>query len=441
MKISFQLPLLVRGRPRTSRNVTDVFCTTTFTSEIEEVSLREMDIVFEVRERLHITGRLSPAQREELKKYKAFGKGEPFRLRTCAGATYRRIAVSASEAIKRGLFSTPFDDRISGRLAEPHQQRHGWPTDCGGDISPIQVQSGNKPLARALTDEFEWRLDRQSIHGLKSKTAWPRPPLRGNDYSKGWHTHRNAINFAEAGIQDVVAEDLDLAFAMYESQARKLLIADGEVWMKTRPPAYRVQFIPGTFRSSPSWIDISMVTAPEGYVGDLLTQHFSLRDADEATETARQLYGNEADWGEGFTKEFSDFRKPYECADETLLDYDYQQEEINRFGYTAAVESWAYLKRNPEKAERLNAQQIALIEAAYNDVAQVNHVLGIHQDMTDYVPALEEAWKRLGHRQTLTGLQGIQWHAETAAERALRYVENAPISLKLPPLTSQRSGI
>jgi hypothetical protein len=66
----------------------------------------------------------------------------------------------------------------------------------------------------------------------------------------------------------------------------------------------------------------------------------------------------------------------------------------------------------------------------------VNHVLGIHHNMTDYVPSLETAWKQLGHRQALTGGQGIQAYAEMAAERALRYVENAPISLSLQPTAS-----
>jgi hypothetical protein len=174
-----------------------------------------------------------------------------------------------------------------------------------------------------------------------------------------------------------------------------------------------------------------MVTAPEGYVGNLLTQHFSLRDFDEATEAANRLYGVEEDWGEGFTRELSDFRRAYECSDDSLLDYDYQQEDINRFGYTAAVECWSYLKRNPEKAEKLDAQQIAMIEAAYNDVGRVNYVLGIHHDMTDYVQGLESAWKKLGHKQMLTGGQGVQSYAVHAAERAIRYAENAPINLNL----------
>jgi hypothetical protein len=440
MKLSFELPLLVRGRQKARPSISDIYCTSTFTAEIEEISLREMDVVFEVRDRHRTPARISAAQ--------AAAQGgwmeniaKTYRLRSYDGAVYRRVARSTSDAINHGLFSTPFDERISGRLANNYQQRQGWPAEYGGDISPAQIPTGNKPLARALSDEFEWRLDRESIHGLKSKTCWPRPTLRGEDYSKGWHAHRNAIRFAEAGIRDVDPEDLELALAMYRVQAGKLLIADGEVWMKSRPPAYRVQRIPGTFKSAPTFIDISMVTAPEGYVGDLNTQHFSLQDEDEAAEAARLLYGSEEDWAEGFTRELSDFRKPYDCADETLLDYDYQQEEINRFGYTAAVECWSYLKRNPEKAERLDSQQIALIEAAYEDVSRVNHVLGIHHDMTDYVPGLEAAWKKLGHRQMLTGGQGIQVYAEMAAERALRYVENTPINLSLQPRTTSAPKI
>ncbi|MCS4089338.1 hypothetical protein [Rhizobium sp. BK176] len=435
MKLSFELPLLVRGRQKARSNISDIYCTTTFSSEIEEISLREMEVVFEVQDRFMNHDRINRSQATAMGNPMAFPT-KAFRLRAYDGAVYRRVSASVSEAIKHGLFSTPFDDTISGRLANNYQQRGGWPADHGGDISPVRLPGGNKPLARPLTDEFEWRLDRESVHGLKSKTAWPRPPLRAEDYSKGWHAHRNAIKFADLDIRDLIQEDLELALAMYRVQADKLVIADGQVWVKSRPPAYRVQRIPGRFKSAPTFIDVSMVTAPEGYVGDLNTQHFSLRDEDEAIEAARVMYGNEADWPEGFNRELSDFRKPYDCVEESLLDYDYQQEEINRFGYTAAVECWSYLKRNPAKAETLEAHQIALIEAAYEDVGRVNHVLGIHHDMTDYVPGLEAAWKKLGHRQILTGGQGLQYYAEMAAERALRYVENTPITLNLQPTAS-----
>lgn len=432
MKLSFELPLLVRGRQKAGRNISDIYCTTTFASEIAEISLREMDVVFEVGDRHMNQDRINRSQAEAIGKPMGFPP-RTFRLRAYGGATYRLVSLSVSDAIKHQLFSKPFDDRISGRLANSYQQRGGWPAEHGGDISPARHPGGNKPLARPLTDEFEWRLDRESVHGLKSKTTWPRPPLRAEDYSKGWHAHRNAVKFAEAGIRDVDPEDMELALSMYQALADKLVIADGQVWMKSRPPAYRVQRIPGTYKSAPTFIDVSMVTAPEGYVGDLNTQHFSLRDHDEVTETARLLFGQEADWAEGMTRELTDLRKPYVCADDSLLDYDYQQEEINRFGYTAAVECWSYLKRNPEKAEKLEAWQLALIEAAYEDVSRVNHVIGIHHDMTDYVPSLEAAWKKLGHRQILTGGQGLVYYAEMAAERALRYVENRPISLSLQP--------
>ena len=51
MRLSFDLPILVRGRPRKARGPVSVYCTTTYAAEVPEISLAEMEPVFTVSER------------------------------------------------------------------------------------------------------------------------------------------------------------------------------------------------------------------------------------------------------------------------------------------------------------------------------------------------------------------------------------------------------
>nr|WP_250807419.1 hypothetical protein [Neorhizobium tomejilense] len=435
VKLDFELPILVRGRPKGSSAVTNVYCATRYSANIPEVSLGEMPIVFEVQKRM---GKVTPIDAPMINARRDAKRAEtatPYRMRSFNGAYYRKIAGSLNEAEELGLFRSPFDARLNGRLAEQYPGR-SWRrslAEYGGDISPIQIVEGNAPLARPLADEFEWQLDRESTTILKSKTAWPRPGPRHEDGTAGWHSHRNAVFLGslEAGIRDIAGEDMDRAETMIQSQIDRLLIADGEIWLRTRPPAYKVQFRPSVYKGPPSQTVISMTTAPESYLGDLYTQHFSLADVSRAEETVADIYGRESDWSEGFTYEICDFRVPYDCLDEALLEYDYQQEEINRVGYTAAVECHAFLERKPEYARKLTQDQLDTIDSAFEATSAVNYLLGHHRDMSEFVPTLAAAWKKLGYKQLLTGGQALSSDAEFAVKHALEYIETAPISIDL----------
>ena len=439
MKLNFELPILVRGRPKSSNSITDVYCTTAYTGEVPEVSLKEMPVVFEVRNR---AGKV-PTTRwpwPEIVDRIAAKKAEletPYRMRAFSGRYYRKVAGSLDEAEKLGLFGKPFDALVSGRLDDQRPDKgviQGWLAEYGGDISPIQVVPGNGPIARPLIDEFDWQLDRRTTTTLKSKATWPKPGPR-EALDAGWHWHRNEVRLrgADARVKDVDEGQLAAAMAMIQRQVERLIVADGEIWIASRPPAYRMQFKPSVYNGPPSEVVVAMVTAPEGYVGNLNTQHFSLGDEEQAFEAAQRLYGDESTWGEGFTRTLLDFRVPYECADEALLGYDYQQEEINRVGYTAAVECHAFLARKPEYAAKVAEQQIEEIGDAFAATLDSNYILGQHSDMSPFIPTLASAWKKLGHPQILTGGHGLSHQARRAMARALDYVENAPITLKPQP--------
>lgn len=418
MKITLDLPIHARATPKGTKSTVDVFCTTSYTADVPEIALVETDVAFEANHSF-VRGSSVPMLRH-------------YELRRYDGALYRKVADSLDAAERQELFTKPFDEVATGRLRGGYYNTVEWPADFGGDISPLRDVSGNKPIARPLTDEFEWRLDRESSKVLKSKTAWPKPEPRGLDFEKGWHTHRNAVRFESVHLRDVVPEDFEIAREMIRKQTGKLILIDNEIWMETRPPAYRLQYRPSYWRGPPIAIELCMTTAPEGYVGDLYTQYFCLADGDRAADAARQLMANKDDWND-FERNLKDFNVHFECDDDIAV-YDYQQEDINRFGYTAAVECRNYLSRNPEHVEKLSESEIAGIEAAYSEVMEVNHVLEVHREMNDHLPILASAWKKLGCRQVLTGGYTVKANALAAEARAMRYLEEAPISLVLNPV-------
>ena len=451
VRLTFELPILVRGRPKSSKSVIDVYCSTSYLGDIPEVSLLEMPVVFEVSTRggKLPNNRLKVHEINDRIEAKVAEMETPYRLRTFEGRYYRKIAGSVKEASRLGLFGTPFDLQLSGRL-DSHMPTSrnpapGWLAEYGGDISPVQVVRGNPPIAGPLKDEFEWQLDRRSTLSLKSKLAWPKPGPRGDNLNAGWHSHRNQVRLdgASAQIKEIDGHDLDVAMSLIRTQVDRLIVADGEIWMASRPPAYRVQFMPGFTNGPPSQIVVAMVTAPESYVGDLNTLHFSLADEEQAMSAAGRYYGNDGEWRDGHSRTLMDFRVPYECADETLLDYDYQQEEINRVGYTAAVECHAFLARKPDYAAKLSADQIETIGQAYAATLETNYLLDRHADMSPFIPTLASSWKRLGYKQILTGGHGLSYQAETALARALDHIDNAPINLRVdaPSFAPRRLGM
>jgi hypothetical protein len=441
MKLALDLPIFFRGRPKGSRGVRDIFCKTTYHADVPEISLREMPVVFRVQERNGQIYEFPDQNDTQMVRRNAAKKASlktPYTLRTFDGVLYRQVARTVAEAERLGLFVNPFDERLIGRYNDNYPLVDDWPTDFGGDISPIRVGTGNGPLARPLVDEFEWHIDRGSTAAPKMKTAWPTPVTRReDDMGAGWHTHRNAVDFNDhiQGISEIDRDSMERAFSMIETQASKLLIAGGEIWMKSRPPAYRVQYKSSYYRGPPSQILVSMVTAPESYVGDLKCEHFALNSLGAAMAEAHRWYGREQDWGDGYKRNIVDETVPYEVYDDGLLHFNHEQEEINRFGYVAAVETMAYLGRKPESQEKLTTDELSTVQAAFSETLEVNHILGVHRDMTAYVPALATAWRKFSNKQLLTGGMALTAYGQMAAKRALEYIENAPIEFDLKPQT------
>jgi hypothetical protein len=420
MKIDLSLPYAFKARPKGCRDVRNVFLAKSVQVDVPQVSESDTGIVFRFADR-------KPAVMEQRRDVPSDARFEAaysshetaFEMRSYNGELYRKVAGSVSEAEKIGLFTSPFERIDTGRRDTSYGINRQWECDFGADISPARIFADNGPLARPLMEEMTWIMDRASPHCDGSRKAWP--PRRSGDMGvRSYHSHRNAFRFEDhfATMADIDWETLALADEMVDIQSKRLLMIGREVWIKSRPPVIAVDH---------EWqynkrddVHIKLVTAPETYVSKLKCAHFSLSDVDVARQYALSIRRTET--------RTIDAVGELDC-DVSMFDYDWRSEAVNRFGYTAAVESFLYLSRNPEKADKLSSEQHDLLAKAFDETAAVNHLLGVHRDMSAYVPDLAAIWKRLSWKQCLPVCISYAGMVEPAAAFALRCIDESPISL------------
>lgn len=427
MKLDIELPFAFRGRPKGCRDIRDIFLTKTVTVEVAEVAKSETGVAFSVAKRTLAgseDGPDGPWLQARLNAVKS-EKRQKFVMRTFQGTLYRKIANSVSEAFELGLFSTPFEHRNSGRRDRDAYGVPAWQSEYGGDISVVRAFRDNGPLSRPLLDEMSWIMDRDRPHCDGARSSWPPAPSEPNRaYNFAYHAHRNARTFEEeiSRITEIDWSSMAAAEQMVDTQTVRLLLIDGEVWIKSRPPAIAVDY---EFRwKVHNQLRLRLVTAPEVYVSKLSCAHFSLADMEAAREYAASQSSDR--------RQIVDNLLPYEYHDPALLDYDWRGEAINRFSYTAAVECRNFLARNPEKGDKVTSDERAVIANAFEETMNVNHILGIHRDMSEFALDLKSAWKKLGYRQCLeVGITAAGVHAEPAASNIEALLDEAPIA---PPL-------
>jgi hypothetical protein len=425
MKLHFELPYAFRGRPKGCRDIKDIFLTRRVSGDVPQVSMKETNVVFTVVDRrrdgiVHQQGRWMQQRIDAANS----GKNDTFELRSFDGALYRKIAGSVTEARKLGIFTTPFEETNSGRRNKLDDVLLPWQSEYGADISPIRTMPDNAPLARPLMEEMTWIMDRNKPHCDGARSAWPPAPSLWDRRNPPTHAHRNTRRFEKEieNIVDVDWQSMADADAMIQTQMDRLLIIGGQVWVKSRPPAIAVDndFKWGSHYQS----HIRLVTAPEVYVSKLFCAHFSLGGIEEAREYAKEYTSGQC--------VLFDYTVPYECSDPTLLEYDWRSEAVNRFCYTAAVESRNYLLRNPGNADKITPEQHAIVQAAFDETMQVNHILGIHRDMSAYAIDLKTIWRKLSYRQSLAvGVTAGCNGPEPAAKSLERYLDDAPISVSV----------
>lgn len=157
LKLDFNLPILARKRAKGQSAPSDVYCSVRHSSDVPEISLSEMTVVFEAFTR-HMP--VPTDGTTESTMYDACGPGlvPPFEMRVFDGNLYRKIAHSLEEAQELELFIQAFDPELSGRLASTVPRTAGrssrWAAEYGGDISPVRSSGGCGPLSRPLGDEF-----------------------------------------------------------------------------------------------------------------------------------------------------------------------------------------------------------------------------------------------------------------------------------------------
>jgi hypothetical protein len=365
--------------------------------DVPEVSARETNIAFETGEQF--TG--ATVKRKRV-----------FRMREYDGTLYRKIApVNAL-----GELGQAFGDNEAARVPDP-----------GCLISAALGESDGNPLASALRRQHEWHLDKRANGNSNIIQAWPQ-----GDGPEGRERARGGTEFLRIAptTEHIDREMCATSERMIETQMSKLLVISNELWMASRPPAWRV----AVDREAGSWdridVRLDLAVVIDGFDPMLARRHFPLDRLDEAKVYAELCAKTNAD-ERHITYRRHNYVLDYTAERSSLLDFDADAEELARIGYAMAMECVRFGHRAEKKMEELGEMR-NILDTAFALTMDTNYVLGEMGDIAPYVEDLCAIWKKcrrpIGY--CVSGTSGHRF-GNILLRRAKMLAENAPVTLAM----------
>lgn len=409
MRLPVEYPLLVRARPKKARSEKYVLCSVTRVADVAEVSRAETETVVECQTKRKL-GR--------------------FRMLGYDGRLFRKVAESVEDALDGGLLNDPFASVVRRNHVGYKRRLADW-----GGVASGRSPEDMRPLAKPLATQFDWQLVRDSGATDLQKAAWPIRPETASARD-ALHAHRNGVRFSDIAGQIGSLNDEDLAEAehMQDICSARVLVVEGELWVESPPLGFRVETEVEGHRE-PTTVRVSLCTVPDGYDGDLYTQHFGLADRDLAMAEADALMRKLAKQAErdadiGAAPPVLDVAVPaFHFTDDRLMYHDRARDAVRRFGYMAAVECNRAVARQAPYTDRLDADDLALIERAYRAARVSNYVTDVHSDMSGFCRDLDRVWKKINNPQhAADGFHGVRGIRMERA-RVFKSLDEMPISL------------
>lgn len=426
MQLDVRFPLLLRGVPKRTPQTKNVYVSTTFRGEVAEYSSSDIPVVFETATAYcKLEGPLARGGQ-----LSALG----FRMRAAGGKLYRKIASSLEEATRTRMFDTAF--RCANAAAQ----------SLGTEISLRGQSQFVGPLSHDVGQELEFRMRREEEDVNALTYLWP--TFRPADVPVAHYLHQEGggqlafrndvgLDWVLKNIRTLEEDGLALCEDMYRHQFSKLVMIDGEFWMESRPPAYRV---------TPSWTeeygtaDVDMVVLPDTL--DMKTDRlfFPLTETEDMEGYIERLKGvsraaaiNRPDGPVRMVEDMRGatpnlFLVDYQCSDPDLLHFDHRHEETHRLALALAVENERHLARNPQLRAKVGPELCAAVDAAHLEAMKQNTLLGEAGDPARWLTESATVWKKLGRRQSVFSFGNATLSNVTLA-RAFDHVEFMPISV------------
>jgi hypothetical protein len=298
-------------------------------------------------------------------------------------------------------------------------------TDPTSGISLVGCEPGN-PIASAIRRQHDWQLEKGATGTSGRVAAWP----RGTGDRNGRQIARNATDFLSIApttrqLNEPISE---ISRRMIDTQAAKLLFIGRNLWMVSRPPAWRVsvEFQAGSWQHVN--IDLCLATVIEGFDPKLARRHFPMDRLDEAQEYAVQCAkSNSTD--SHLNYHVNEYVVDHIARTPELLDFDGDAEELAKIGFALAGECMRHSRSAPKTTVELGHLQHRL-EEAFAITEATNYVLGETGDIAPYVEDLCEIWKRFSRPLSYceSGVSGRRF-GDLLLRRAKKLYENAPIEL------------
>ncbi|MCV9963613.1 hypothetical protein OIU34_17070 [Pararhizobium sp. BT-229] len=437
MKVTARLPIHVRGTPVRNNGPRDILVSMDSEWEIPEVSASETELAFESFDYVRsIVDEDDPLKRtlahERLDRY--------VKAITYDGHLYRRLSHDGED------ISTMFSRAFPG----------GWENDSGvgvgGDISypgfsfPTAEERRERPISLPVFRQLRWHLLSASVKDstLQNQETWPQS-IPAAEAERGMYQRRNFVTFEEV-LPKIVQYDhdqLEECMRTHAGHMSNFLIVDGELWMKTRPPVYRVERrYDSRERGSAT---ISLVFAPDWHDTRLARTYFSLGARDEAfgyanalcdTLSGRKLVSWQFQDGQqvksqlpAIRGEVADFTSRHVIHAPSITDYPCHEEELRRMSFGLAVEANRFVTRNPSWREKFGEDAVNGVLRSFAEVMGTNYVLGEYGDASDHLETNATVWKKARRVHSTYDFGEVEV-ADMLIERARSYEENKPIDVR-----------
>jgi hypothetical protein len=439
MKVTAKLPIYVRGTPVRNNGRRDILVSRDSEWDIPEVSASETEIAFESFDAV----RSIVDEDDPLKRATAHERSDSYvKAITYNGHLYRRLSHKGEDISK--MFSRAFPG--------------GWDSEAGvgvgGDISypgfslATSEERKERPISLPIFRHQRWLMLSRSVKDptMQNQEMWPQSiPAAAGEAERGPYQRRNFVSFEEV-LPKIVEYDHDHLEECLLTHARHMnsfLVVDGELWMRTRPPVYRVERRYESMERASA--TISLVFAPDWHDTRLARTYYSLGAKDEAFEQANilcdALSGRKlVSWAfqdgqqiknrvPAIRGDVSDFTSNHLVHDPAITNYSCQEEELRRLAFGLTVEARRFVVRNPSWKEKFGTQAVNDVISSFAEVMKTNYVLGDYGDASDHLESSATVWKKSRRGHTTYDFGEIEV-ADMLIERARRYEENKPIDIR-----------
>jgi hypothetical protein len=393
MHVEALLPVLFSGTPRNKSVRQPIFAAVWSSSSARELSASDMPVVFETRRKW-----TEKAGSFRFPRYEVvdIALDRPHQVRMFQGALYRRAGRydrgASAASIPGGAF--PGGKKL---VDDPGAWISYWP-----DESAFFAEAAS-PLAHPLARHFEWKARTYEVERDAVTHAWL-PDHRSNPLEQfvmlEHGSVRNTVPFDEVSRQliEFDADDYESCLELHGMQWGRLVAMDGELWIETPPPTYRVDL---THRDQ-AVPKVTLTHAPGWHDTRLHIKYFPLSARDEAFEYAERL-GKVCCDPDLATPDVVDHTVEFECGSLGAMEFDHVGEEVRRLSHALAIENRRFLERNPQWKAKLGNEALECVAASFEAAAATNYILGEFGDPSPWIEANADIWKRLGRKSTIYG--------------------------------------